>query len=192
MSLNLQRGSLLWILLATSVVPVSLVTLLTAQQGAWHVPLIVVALVLLVPLLAVRFIAYPMGWFWLARSFPFPRDARPAWADTLTTMGLRKPWLGLNNCIAWASDGDALCLMFDRPFGWGMPRVRIPWEAIDEIKPANGLAPDKAQAFELVASAARPLPVRVFVARDLVARELSIRQEAAQDLPTPANAPDAP
>lgn len=183
-TMNLPRGSLLWILLATSVAPVSLVTVLTLQKGPWWVPLLVISAVALAPPLAVRLLCYPMGWFALARQFPPAPGAALPWQASLTSIALRRRYLGMNNCIAWASDDDALHLMLDAPFGWGMPKIMIPWSAVASIGPAKTVGRMKPQTFEIIGADATPLPVRVFLARELVAAELAVREELALSEPS--------
>lgn len=179
--MKLARGSLLWIFLATLAALGLLGAALTLQRGPWWVPVMVLSAVLFVPIVAVRLICYVMGWHALACRYPQPAGSAPAWRDSLTSIALRRPYLGMNNCIAWASDDHALHLMLEPPFGWGMPKVTIPWSTVQSIQPVSVAFRTSPEVFELVGTIATPLPVRLFLMRELVADELVVRERLAAD-----------
>lgn len=79
------------------------------------------------------------GWARLSRRFPRRDPATEAdRGKALTSIAIRWPWFGYNNCIRWAVDDDCLHLSLHPLFTFGHAPISIPWEHIETITPPPG------------------------------------------------------
>lgn len=150
--------------------------------------------VLLVVLVPVRLLIAAMGWDRAARTLRPPTDnsnnnnnsrkpTTPRWRHVSTSVALRCPWMWINNAILWHEDDAGLHIKLIEPFGLGAKPIYIPWHRIAELRPLRGTW----GAHELIADEKDPLPVRIFILKDIAKAEIERRNAARpQDEPPPA------
>ncbi len=157
-----------WLIPVLALPALVVFTVLAFQSRSW-LPFVPLGLcVVAVPLVIVHPLIGFAGWDKLARAFPAtPQQLADAnWHENLTTIALKRPWMSLNNCIIWSSNDDRLLLAIAPPFNYFFPAraICIPWNQLDSLKPLSRTG----DSFEIVTTASRPLPVSLFVMRDIV------------------------
>lgn len=169
--LSIPRRWLPWLVASLMLVPTTITWIVLIKEGkpAW-MGLIIPLIVMVVVLPLVRGMVWFMGWDRLARQFAeapgraSQAQGEPAWADTVASVALRKPWLFMNNCVRYACDETALTLAIEHPFRLGTPTIRMAWSRLGTPAPVAG----HAGLVEIVEKDGSPLTVRLFVPEELL------------------------
>lgn len=125
-------------------------------------------------------LAGAMGWWKLQRLYPPVGSPIYEEKAPLTSLALRLPFLGINNCIEAVQDERYLHLRIFGLIGPPMMPVSIPWGAMTSITvPRRG-----------VAAVVLDQGPRMWFVENLLAREIELREElAAADQPDEVGGP---
>lgn len=166
--LSLPRRWLPWLVAGFMMMPTLMTFAVLLKDGKpWWLALAIPLGIWLVAVPLVRVVIWTTGWDRLARQFASRRgwdDGEPAWLETVVSIGLRRPWMTLNNCVRFACDAQAITMEIERPFRLATPTIRLPWSELGTPQPVRGWT----DVVEIVDKAGKPLSVRLFLPAELL------------------------